>query len=285
MADWPTSRYPSSAESYEQIKENWSARVIDATKSDLVCVGIVDTTWKDELRLGDKVNIPVGSSLTAAPVDVTTDYGGDMNTNWGTTAEALTIDKWYGCPVQIDDGTAMQTQIRDLISRLAARASYEVNKVIDSDVNGLYSSLTSTWAGSDGQTFDDDLCISLMEGLDEADVPRSERAFAVDPSVIADMYKIDKFVNKDYGRTLSGEIGQTPYGDRIFKTNNLSIATTGNYCAYLHKTAIGIALQKVFGVNVHRWEPRRSTVVDTTAIWGSDVLRSTFGAYFYSRKS
>ncbi len=86
MADWPTSRYPSSAESYEQIKENWSARVIDATKSDLVCVGIVDTTWRDELRLGDKVNIPVGSSLTAAPVDVTSDYGGDMNTNWGTTA-------------------------------------------------------------------------------------------------------------------------------------------------------------------------------------------------------
>jgi hypothetical protein len=285
MANWPTSRYPSSAETYEQISEQWSAKVIEATKSNLVCVGAFDTTWKDQLKMGDVLHIPVGSSLTAGAVDVTSDYGGNMNTDWGSTAETLTIDKWYECPVQVDDGTAMQTQINDIVNRLGVRSAYEINKTVDTDVNGLFSSLTSTWAGSDGQSFTDDLCIALMEGLDESDVDRTDRRFIIDPSVIADMFKIDKFVNRDYGMTLSGEIGRTPYGDTILKTNNLTAATTGNYCAYSHMTAIGIAIQKIPGVTITPWPQRHSTVVNVDTIWGSDVLRSTFGAYFYSRKS
>lgn len=285
MANWPTSRYPSSAETYEFIKENWSAKVIEATKSQLVCVAAFDHKYKDDLKLGDKVNIPVGSSLTAGAVDITSDYGGNINTDWGSTAESITIDSWYECPVQVDDGTAMQTQIRDLIDRLGVRAAYEVNKQIDTDVNGLFSSLTSTWAGSDGQTFTDDLLIELMEGLDENDVPRDGRKLIIDPSVIADMRKLDKFVNRDYNQTLTGEIGRTPYDDPILKTNNLTAATTGNYCAYAHTEAIGIAIQKTPRITFHNWKERHSTVVNTDAIWGSDVLRSTFGAYFYSRNS
>lgn len=285
MADFPTSRYPSSAEAYEFIPQQWSAKVIEAVKSNLVCVNVVDTSWKSQLVKGDKVWIPVGSALTAGHVDVTADMGGNMNTDWGTTAVYITIDKWDECPVQIDDGTKLQTQVNDLVGRLGKRAGYEVAKAIDTDVNGLFSSLTSTWAGSDGQDFTDDLCISLMEGLDEADVPRTSRAFVVDPSVIADMYKIDKFVHRDYNQTLTGEIGKTPYGDTIFITNNLSNTTTGNYCVYIHKEAIGVVLQESPKIDNFRWDLRHSDVVNVHSLWGSDVLRSSFGAYFYSRKS
>jgi len=285
MADWPTSRYPASAETYEMISEQWAAKIIEATQSQLVCVNIVDTTWKDTLKVGDKVNIFVGASLTSGHVDITSDYGGNLNTDWGSTAESITIDKWDECPVQIDDGTAMQTHIEDVVGKLGKESAYQVNKAVDTDVNGLFSSLTSTWAGQDGQDFDDDLCIALMEGLDEADVPRMDRAFAVDPSVIADMYKIDKFVNKDYNQTLTGVIGKTPYGDPIFITNNLTTYSTGSYCAYLHKTAIGLVIQKIPNVTITPWPQRHSTVVNVDAIWGADVVRSTFGAYFYSRNA
>ena len=287
MADFPSSRYPSSAESYEFIPQQWSARVIEAVQSNLVCVNVVDTTWKDQLIKGDKVWIPVGSSLTSGHVDVTTDMGGNMNTDFGATAEYITIDKWDECPVQIDDGTKLQTQVTDLVERLGKRAGYELAKAIDTDVNSLFASLTGTWAGSDGQTFSDDILIALMEGLDEADVPRSDRSLVVDPSCIADMYKIDKFVHKDYNQTLTGEIGKTPYGDQIFVTNNLTAvsAGTGNYGVLIHKEAIGLIMQKTPTIENFRWSLRHSDVINVHAIWGCDVLRSTFGAYFYTRKA
>jgi hypothetical protein len=99
------------------------------------------------------------------------------------------------------------------------------------------------------------------------------------------MLKIDKFVNRDYNRTLTGEMGSTPYGDPILITNNLTAATTGNYCCYAHEDAIGIVIQRTKGVSFDSWPRRHSTVVNTDVTWGTDVLRSTFGAYFYSRKS
>jgi len=285
MTDFPSSRYPSSAETYEFIPEQWSSRVIEAVKSNLVCVGVVDTTWKDQLARGDVLHIPVGSALTSGHVDVTTEYGGNMNTDFGATAETLTIDKWDEVPVQIDDGTKMQTQVKDLVAKLGDRAGYELAKAIDTDVNTLFASLTATWAGSDAQTFSDDILIALMEGLDEADVPRSNRSLVVDPSCIADMYKIDKFVHKDYNQILTGEIGKTPYGDPIFITNNLYAASnTGAYGALLHKEAIGLVIQRGPTIENTREARYHSDVINISAIWGSDILRATFGAYFYTRK-
>lgn len=282
MADWPSSRYPSSAETYEFIPQMWSARVIDAVKSNLVAVNVVDTTWKKELVMGDKVWIAVGSSLTSAAVDVSADIS--PNTDFGATAVSITIDKWDECPVQIDDGTKLQTQVKDLVSKLGDRAGYEVAKAIDTDVNTLYQSLTATWAGTDGQTFTDDLLINLMEGLDEADVPRTNRSLVVDPSCLADMWKIDKFVHRDYNRTLTGEMGKTPYGDPIFITNNLSYTSVGAYGAYLHKEAIGLVMQQAPKIDNFRWDLRHSDIVNVHSIWGCDVLRVTFGAEFYTRK-
>ena len=96
MADWPSSRYPSSAETYEFIPENWSARIITARQSNLVCVGAFNTEWRDQLKIGDKVNIPVGSSLTSGHVDVTSDYGGNLNTvvksQWECNGGCCNID-------------------------------------------------------------------------------------------------------------------------------------------------------------------------------------------------
>jgi len=128
------------------------------------------------------------------------------------------------------------------------------------------------------------MLIDLMEGLAEADVPRTGRSLVVDPSCLADMWKIDKFVHRDYNRTLTGEMGKTPYGDSIFITNNLSQASTGAYGAYLHKEAIGLVLQQSPKIDNFRWDLRHSDVVNIHSIWGSDVLRVTFGAEFFTRK-
>ncbi|KKN11725.1 hypothetical protein LCGC14_1023530 [marine sediment metagenome] len=290
MSDWATSRIPddiASGTGYG-IPEIYSARVIDHVRSNLVCVGAVDTTWREQLAVGNKVWIPVLTTQTASVVDVTVDWGGTSNSHMGTdtfgTVASITVDKWYESPVQLSDGEDLQTQIPNLLGKMASNAGYQIAKVIDEEVNDLFASLTTTWRGSDGQTFSDDILIDLMEGLDEAEVPRTDRSLIIDPSVLADMYKMDKFVNKDYNQTLTGEIGRTPYGDRILMSNNLNAQSTGNDCALIHREAIGAVIQMPPKVEKFRYASRHSDVINTSAIFGADILRATFGATFYSRK-
>lgn len=289
MSDWLTSstdRIPEDIATGQGIPVMYSARVIEAVMNNLVCVGAVDTTWRAELRMGSLVYIPVMSSMTASVVDLTGDWGGSnahMNTNILETAEEVTVDKWYECPGQISDGEKLQTQIPDLLGKMGKRAGYEIAKVIDTEVNTQFTGLTETAIGSDGQTFSDDILIAAMEALDEGDVPRTERSLVIDPSCLADMYKIDKFVHKDYNQTLTGEIGRTPYGDQILMTNNLYAATTGNYGALLHKDAIAAVIQMPPVVEYYRYAPRHSDVVNVSAIFGADVVRATFGMEFYTR--
>lgn len=287
MADWTTDRIPSDISTGYGIPVIYSARIIEAVMNNLVCVGAVDTTWREQLRIGSTIYIPVFSDQTAYRVDLLGDWGGSSLSHMGTdtlgTQAQITPDLWYECPVMVSDGDNLQTQIPDLLGKMAKNAGYQLAKVIDTEVNYQFRSLTDTWAGADGQTFSDDILIALMEGLDEGDVPRSERSLVIDPSCLADMYKIDKFVHKDYNQTLTGEIGRTPYGDQILMTNNLSAASTGNYGALLHKTAIGAVIQMPPKVEFYRYAARHSDVINVSAIFGADVVRSTFGVEFFTR--
>lgn len=192
------------------------------------------------------------------------------------------------CPVAIDDSTAKQTNVEGLLEKAASNAAYALDKAIDTTVNTLFQSLTDTWAGTDGQTFSDDILINLMEGLDEADVPRRDRALVVDPSVVADVYKIDKFMSYDYSKTVfttDAYIGKVnTYNLPMFVTNNLSQASTGAYGALLHKEAIGVVIQSEPKVEKWREPTIHSDIINVSAFYGADVLRSTFGAEFYTRK-
>ena len=287
---WPTDRRPSDALTGELVPELWSPKVINHLRSVLCAEQVVSLDWQPLLAKGDKLNIPVLAELTGAAVDVTGDgVLTNMNTTFTTTAETITIDTWWEVPVQVDDSVGRQTQVPQLLEKAAENAAYAWRKKLDGDVFALNSSLRSTWAGSDGQTFTDDILIALMEGLDEADVTE-ERALVGDPSMIADMRKIDKFMTFDYSTSplrMAGYRGRVDaYGLPVYMTNNLTAATTGNYGALLAKEAIGLIVQSP--MDVEKWrEPRRhSWIINTSGFYGVDVLRaSPSGAYFYTRKS
>ena len=280
---------PTDAATGELIPQLWSKRIINHVRSNLVCVNVVDTTWKEQLAYGDILNIPLLKELTTSAVNTANRESVNSEANTVTdTADTITIDTWRESVVMIDDSTKKQTHLPDLLAKLADNAAYALEKYIDTSVNAHFSGLTSTWAGSDGQAFEDDLMIDLMEGLDEADVPRTQRSLVIDPSTIADIYRIDKFVHRDYqGKTpvASGNIGSI-YGVPVYVTNNLTATgTTGSYGALLHKEAIALVIQD--GVSVERWRAHSaaSDVIAIRALYGEEVLRATFGAYFYTRKA
>ena len=297
MSDWPSEagRIPTDATTALFVNAVYSSKVINHVRSNLVAVSVCNTTWKDQLAKGNKVWIPVMSSYTASDVDVTTSLvttqAAVTNAAWGETATSITVDLWKECPVMIDDSTALQTNVSGLLDIAAGNAAYALEAAIDTSVNTLFSStnLTTTWAGSDGQTFSDDILINLMEGLDEADVPRTDRSLVADPSTIADIYKIDKFMTYDYSKTVfttDAYIGKiNTYNLPLFVSNNLfGTAQTGACGALLHKDAIGVVIQSDPKVEKWREPTLHSDVVNISAIYGADVLRKTFGAMFYTRK-
>ncbi len=284
---WPTDRRPDDALTGEFVPEIWSSRIINHVRSNLVAAQVVNTSWVEFLKLGDLLHIPVMTTLTASAVDVTTTgVLTNMNTTFGTTAETITIDKWFEVPVQIDDSVKVQGQVTNLLGVAADNAAYALEAKIDLDVGALYSALSSV-QGSDGQTFTDDILIAMMETLDEANVPKMGRSLVGDPSMMADIFKIDKFVRADYQNTqvvATGNIGLL-YGIPVFVSNNLTAATTGNYGVLIQRDAIGLAIQDGPVVEAWREHKRHSDIVNVSAIWGEDELRDSFGVPFYTRKS
>jgi len=286
---WPTDRSPTDILTDEGVPEIWSSKVLEHTRSGLVALQVCNSTWGSELKIGDKLYIPVMKELTTSDVDVTSDAVlTAARREFFVDDVTVTIDTWKEVPVMIDDSSKTQTQLPNLLEQRAKDAAYAYRKMLDAAVTASFSSLTATWAGTDGQTFTDDLLIDIMEGLDEADIPE-DRSLVGDPSVIADMRKIDKFMSFDYSTNplrAAGYRGRIDaYNLPVFYTNNLTALSVGNYCAVLHRDAIGLGLQQPMDVEAWREGRRHSDVINTSGFFGVDVLRSTFGAYFYSRSA
>ena len=292
---WPTDRRPSDALTGELVPEIWSAKFIEHVMSYLPCIEVVNTEWRENLAKGDVLHIPAMVEIAASVVDVTVTAAipSDVVTTITTTAETLTIDKWYKVVIQISDSVKKQTHIPNLLESRLKSASYAIEKVIDTDVNTLFSGLQTTGSvgvyGSDGQTFTDDILIALMEKLDQLDVPREDRALVGDPSTLADCYKIDKFMHFDYTSRAIGGMGGyrgtiVAYNLPMYTTNNLYDATTGSYGVLIHKEAIGLAIQMPLDVERDRVPSAASDLIYVRCCWGADELRDTFGYAFYTRK-
>lgn len=293
---WPgVNRRPTGVEADEFIPQIWSSRVIQHVRENLVCVNLVNTSWKAELNVGDKIFIPTMIAITGAAVDptITTVLPTGIITDWTGNEASITINIWWELPIIIDDSVKRQSQVGNLLEQGASNAAFGLEKKIDLDVNSFFSGLGgftkgSTAYGSDGQTFTDDIMIYMNEYLDEEDVPRENRALAIDPSTLADIYKIDKFVRLDYQKVqvvATGNVGQM-YGIPVYVTNNLTpTGTTGAFGCLLHKDAIGLVIQD--GPTVEKWRHHgaHADVVTVSAMWGTDELRDTFGIPFYTRKA
>lgn len=288
---WPDEAYrmPTDAETAEFIPVIYSSKVIDHVRSNLVAVKVCNTTWKAQLAKGDQLQIPIMSTTAATDVDPQTSFLATADAKgWGETCGTINIEYWKENPIMIDDSTAAQTQVAGLMDIMASNAAYGLEAAIDTTVNTLFASCTGTWAGADGQTFTDDLFINLMEGLDEGDVPRAQRSLVGDPSMVADIYKIDKFMSYDYSTKpfeTDAYVGTLPaYHVPVFVSNNLYAATTGAYGILLHKDAIGVVIQSDLKVERFRVPWQHSDGINVSAFYGCAVLRATFGAEFYTRR-
>ena len=250
--------------------------------SNLVCADSFTHKYKNDLRKGYKVSIPVMSE--AGTTDVTPNTEATTQNTAGT-AVSITIDQWKESTVEVSPLIEIEDHA-DYLANAAKSAAYAIAKAIDTFVGGKFSLLSSSSSyGSDGQTFTDDIFRALVETLDEADVPDDGRFIIGDPSMKSDLLNIDKFVRMDYingSPTTNGRFGQL-YGASVKITNNLTDAGTGNYGVYSHPDAIGVVVQKNPNSKFYDlgWKFISKIIVD--AAYGAGELRDTFGKSFYTR--
>ena len=223
------------------VPEKFSKDTIMHTMSNLVCTNVFNTSYKNDLRKGYKVSIPLFSEGTATEVTPGTE---PTASDLAGTATSITVDNWYQASAEISDLMKIEEEA-DYLEGAAKSCGYTISKKIDTSVGVLFSTLSSSSVyGADGQTFTDEIFRALVETLDEADIPDDPRALLGDASTKRDLLDISKFISTDYvreGAVATGKVGQL-YGAKCYITNNLTAATTGNYGVYSHRDAIGIVI-------------------------------------------
>ncbi len=266
------------------IPEKFSKDVLFHTMSNLVVADSFTHRYKKDLKKGYKVSIPVLSEISAS--DVTPNTESTAQDAAGTPV-SITIDQWKEATVEVSPLIEIEDEA-DYMANAAKAAAYAISKAIDTKVGSLISLLSSSSVqGSDGQTFDDDLFRTLVQTLDELDVPDEGRFLIGDPSMKSDLLNIDKFVRGDFingSPTTNGMFG-TLYNAKVKITNNLTSTTVGNYGVYSHPDALGVVIQKNPSSNFYNlgWKFIARIIVD--AAYGVAELRENFGKPFYTRSS
>ena len=267
------------------VPEIFSKDVFMHTKSKLVAQTAFNTTYKNDLRKGSKVWIPLFSEGSATDVTPGTEPTASDLAN--ATAASVTVDNWKQAAAESSDLMQIEN-MADYLKGAAISCAYSIQKAVDTSVGALFSTLaTSSVYGSQNQTFTDEIFRALVETLDALDIPEEDRVLIGDSSTKRDLTDISKYIATDYVRNPvvpTGVIGQL-YGSKVLFTNNLTAVSTSNYGVYAHKDAIGIAIQKNPRSRVYDMGYKFISKVIVDCAWGANVTRTTFGKSFYTRAS
>lgn len=128
------------------IPEVWSVETLRAAENALVMAPIVKRYDALVKSRGDTIHIPNISNLTAN----TKTQGSEVTTQAVTETEtSISISTWVETSFEIEDIVKTQSQY-DLRTEYTEKAGFAIAEKVDTDLLGLYSSLTSTDVGTYG---------------------------------------------------------------------------------------------------------------------------------------
>ena|SRR3990167_870420 len=269
------------------IPEVWSIETLRAAESALVVAPLVKRYDGLVKERGDTIHIPNISNLTA---NVKT-QGSEVTTQAVTETETtISINQWRETSFEIEDIVKVQSNY-DLRSEYTSKAGYAIAARVDTDLLGLYSSLTSTDVGTYGTDITDATIVAALQTIDEVDAPLEDRYFVIRPSQKAALMKLDKFVQvSTLGQyDLPGPVKKGPnnrylwgdiYGVPTYYTNQVTTTAgtpTQVHNILFHREAFALALQQSPRVQASYWQKDLATIVTVDAIYGYTALRTTFG--------
>lgn len=244
------------------------------------------TDWRDQLKFGDTLNIPIVPDLgTADAVNLNAEL--TLNAQ-NTTRVQVIINQWNYKAVGVGYREMMANK-PEYLDDATDKCMYSVAKAIDYYIAGKFTSLTAGNVGTQGSALTDDVLLEAVENLGEADVPDDGRHLVVDVESVTDLFKIDKILRDDYVskgavESINGFIGRSVYGAKVWRSNNLVAANTSyHWAAMFHKQAIALILQKTPALKAFDWPQKHTSVVEAQAWFGANVSRATSGCLINTR--
>lgn len=281
------------------IPELWSDEIVASYKKNLVLANLVNKMSMTGKK-GDTLHIPKptrgSASVKAASTQVTLQAATE-------TEVTVTVDKHYEYSRLIEDITEAQA-LASLRRFYTEDAGYALAKQVDDDLftlgkkfgNGDGSSwvhnnafqITSGGAieaydadgTADVNAFTDAAFRSLVQELDDADVPMDNRVLVVPPSARNTIMGIDRYMSSDFvnGRGVNnGQIGQL-YGIDVYVTSNAPTLESGVKGGFLfHKDAMVLAEQVGVRSQTQYKQEYLATLFTSDMLYGTQVIRPESG--------
>jgi len=281
------------------IPEIWSDEVIAAYKSNLVLANLVKKMSMSGKK-GDVIHIPKPIRGTASEKAAQTAVTIQSNVE---TEVLVNINKHYEFSRLIEDITEVQA-LASLRQFYTGDAGYGLAKQVDTDLFALGKSFGdgngSSWVHSgsfqitaggaleaydadgtaDINPFTDAAFRSLIQNMDDADVPMDNRAFVVPPSLRNAIMGIDRYMSSDFvdGKGVqNGKIGNL-YGVDVYVSTNCPTLEAGVRGAELiHKDTMVLAEQQAIRSQTQYKQEFLGTLYTADTLYGTQVLRPEAG--------
>lgn len=286
------------------IPEIWSDEIIAAYKRTLVLANLVSKMPMTGKK-GDTIHVPkpTRGAVSAKVSGVAVTMQSDVETE-----VVISIDQHFEYSRFIEDITEKQA-LNSMRAFYTGDAGYALAKKVDTDLHNLGTGLgdgtkvaapvTADWvnsavlinggsgsltpfvaAGGAGSAFDDAAFRSLVQLLDDADVPMDNRSFVVPPAMRNVMLGIDRYVSSDFvggSGVETGLIGEL-YGIKVYVTTACPTIETGVKAAtLLHKDTYVHAEQLAVRSQSQYKQEFLADLFTSDTIYGTQVMRPEAG--------
>lgn len=159
------------------IPEIWGKNTQDARESKLVLANLVYRVDSEIADAGDVYHEPLVSNINANAKAANT----QVTLNAPTEDEfTMNINRHYESSYLVEDRLKVQAQYK-VLEKYSPKAGFAVAQRTDSDIAGLYSSLSQTVGNSTTDITDENIRRAIQY-LDDADAPTDDRFFVIKPA-------------------------------------------------------------------------------------------------------
>ena len=274
------------------VAKMWSKETQRQAEAAKVMANLVKDYSNQTSMKGDTIHYQTISNLTATAKAVNTQVSLQAPSE---TDNTISINRYFESSFLVEKSLAVQTQF-DVMTEYTSKAAESIERQKDSDLTGLYSSLTQAVGGLGGAVTEANF-VRCIQYLDDANAPQDDRHFVIRPVAKADLLKINKFTGITVGadatspgtvRTMNivanGLFGEL-YGVQVHVTTQVAAdATTATLYHNLvfHREAFTLAEQISTTSETQYKQEYIGTLHSAYGLWGRAVYRGTFGVDFRS---
>lgn len=235
-------------------------------------------------RSGNVVSLQIFPVLT--PSAISTTDGSMTDTEVLVTNKTVTIDKWYNVSMNLVDIVDFQS-ILQWETEFSEGAGKSMSQQMDDDVLGLVQALTTNVVGGSTAGLSDALILQAQTKLDDLEVPKDDRCWAIGTKAHADILGTDKFTLANVtGFTKGVQVGDGRvvglYGTPVEVTSRITKSTAGQLDNTLfHREAFGVVMQRDFKLEKFA-RTQYATKYAGSALYGVATIRETHAVWVKS---